>query len=141
MVAAVLYKEQLHRSRNRGPAHARIILDLVSPSYIVQYHASTLAKQQEIAFTTGDKAPLPKDLIIAGGFDDPDSETKVEDQVSAISLPLLVRDHLEAKKTKAAEEKGDNNDRDKKINTDYEEEDEEEDEEKEEEREEREELT
>lgn len=57
-----------------------------------------------LASKIGDRAPLPEDFVIAGGFDDPDSESKVKDQASAIVLPCLVRDHLEAKKTKAAGE-------------------------------------
>ncbi|KAI4216439.1 MAG: hypothetical protein L6R36_009340 [Xanthoria steineri] len=60
-----------------------------------------------LASKIGDRAPLPEDFIAAGGFDDADSETKVKNQASAIVLPLLVRDHLEAKKTKAAEEDDD----------------------------------
>ena len=54
-----------------------------------------------MAPTIGDKAPLPEDLIIASGFDDPNSETNVKNQASAMALPLLVRDHLEAKKTRS----------------------------------------
>lgn len=47
-----------------------------------------------LASKTGDRAPLPEDFIAAGGFDDPDSESRVKDQASAIILPLLVRDLL-----------------------------------------------
>ena len=63
-----------------------------------------------LASKIGDKAPLPEDFIAAGGFDDLDSETKVKDQASAIVLPCLVRDHLEAKKTKAAAEEEEDDD-------------------------------
>ena len=63
-----------------------------------------------LASKIGDRAPLPEDFVIAGGFDDPDSESRVQDQASAIVLPCLVRDHLEAKRTKAAEEEEDDDD-------------------------------
>ena len=65
-----------------------------------------------LASKIDDRAPLLEDFVIAGGFDDPDSESRVQDQASAIVLPCLVRAHLEAKRTKAAEEDDDDDDTD-----------------------------
>ena len=65
-----------------------------------------------LASKIDDRAPLPEDFVLAGGFDDPDSESRVQDQASAIVLPCLVRAHLEAKRTKAAEEDDDDDDTD-----------------------------
>ncbi|KAL8644647.1 MAG: hypothetical protein Q9226_007661 [Calogaya cf. arnoldii] len=50
-----------------------------------------------LASRIGDTTPLPQDMILSGGFDDPDSQSKVQDQVAALTLPILVRDHLDGK--------------------------------------------
>lgn len=81
-----------------------------------------------LASKIGDKTPLPEDMVIAGGFDDPDSASTAKDQAAAIALPLLVRDHLEGRKAKAAEEEDDEED----DEDDDEEEDDEDDEEEDE---------
>ncbi|KAL8917319.1 MAG: hypothetical protein Q9172_005904 [Xanthocarpia lactea] len=50
-----------------------------------------------LASKIGDKAPLPQDVILAGGFDEPQSHSVVKDQAGALTLSVLVRDHVEGK--------------------------------------------
>ncbi|KAI4245674.1 MAG: hypothetical protein L6R42_010134 [Xanthoria sp. 1 TBL-2021] len=80
-----------------------------------------------LASKVGDKTPLPEDMMIAGSFDDPDSASKVKDQAAAIALPLLVRDHLEGRKAKAAAAEDDEEDDEEEEDDDEEDDEEEED--------------
>ena len=60
-----------------------------------------------LASKIGDTAPLPTDVILAGGFDEPQSQSAVKDQAGALSLSLLVRDHVEGKLRDKKEEEVD----------------------------------
>ncbi|KAL8670168.1 MAG: hypothetical protein Q9168_005282 [Polycauliona sp. 1 TL-2023] len=83
-----------------------------------------------LASKVGDATTLPEDMIIEGGFDDPDSESKVRNQAGSIRIPLLVRDHLNGRMRIAEQEdeKGEKRERGDDADDDDEGEDEDEDE-------------
>ncbi|KAL8994703.1 MAG: hypothetical protein Q9169_005406 [Polycauliona sp. 2 TL-2023] len=88
-----------------------------------------------LAAKVGDATPLPEDMIIAGGFEDSDSESKVKSQAAAISLPLLVREQLDGKMRIKEMKEEEEEEGEEEMKKEMEEEEEEEEEEKEEEEE------
>ena len=53
---------------------------------------------RNLARKVGDRDELPADFIEAGEFEDPDTASKIRDEVGKLNIPLAIRKHLDGER-------------------------------------------
>ena len=53
---------------------------------------------RNLARKVGDRDELPADFIEAGEFEDPDTTSKIREEVGKLNIPLAIRKHLDGER-------------------------------------------